>query len=223
MRNFKIISLLLLVMPVVGNAYGAYYHPYGKYESSYNTQQYQKNNKSDLNIRFFVGLNTALVSYDKTEIKYKTAGVSEEQTTTKINYDIFDKAGFVFGIDSDYGFRLSLGAQHYNADTKFVDGSNSDASVLALGAMLDIPFVKKEITSPFLRLGANYISVDQNDVKIHFPAYYVGLGVTHNFTKNIFGTLVATYAFMAKTDVAKVDATYQENALTVSMGLGYRF
>ena len=89
--------LALCAMPIVADAYGAYYNPYGEYDTSYNTQQ--KNNKLNLGIRFFVGLNTALISYDKTEITYKTAHVSEEQTTTKINYDTFDKAGFVFGVD----------------------------------------------------------------------------------------------------------------------------
>ena len=220
-RIISILSLALCSAPIVADAYGAYYNPYGEYDTSYNTQQ--KNNKLNLGIRFFVGLNTALISYDKTEITYKTAHVSEEQTTTKINYDIFDKAGFVFGVDSSYGFRLSLGAQHYNTETKFVDGSDDEASILALGLMVDIPFVKKETTSPFIRFGINYISVDQNDVKIQFPAYYVGLGVTHNFTKDIFGILTATYAFMSEADISDIKATYKENAFTIGMGLGYRF
>lgn len=222
MKNRIIPILALCAMPIVADAYGAYYNPYGEYKSSYNTQQYQKDNKLNLNLRFFVGLNTAIVSYDHTEIKHERAGFSEEYTTTKINSDVFDKAGFVFGLDSDYGFRLSLSVQHYDTETKVGD-TDSETSTLALGAALDIPFVKKEITIPFLRLGISYISINQNDAKIQFPAYYFGFGITHNFTKNMYGILTATYGFMSDADISELNATYNESALTIGMGLGYRF
>lgn len=239
MKNTYIkIALLLCGLPMVAfanNNESYYNNSYNNYETSYSPQNYYQNDDrysrkessrsgyEIQDVRFFVGLNTSLISYDQTEITYNNADVSEKQTSTKVNYDIFDKAGFVFGIDSDNGFRLSLGAQHYNTETKFVDGSDDEASVLALGLMLDIPFVKKEITSPFFSLGINYIEVDQNDINIKFPAYYVGLGVTHNFTKDMFGMLRATYAFMAKADISEINASYKENAVGVSMGIGYRF
>ena len=246
MKNINIkIALLLCGLPMVAfaNNNGPYNNYYNDYESAYSPQEYyqknygysrqknygysrQESSRSGYkiqDIRFFVCLNTSLINYDQTEITYNNAHVSEKQTSTKVNYDVFDKAGFVFGIDSDNGFRLSLGAQHYNTETKFVDGSDDEASVLALGLMLDIPFVKKETTSPFFSLGVNYIEVDQNDINIKFPAYYVGLGVTHNFTKDMFGMLRATYAFMAKADISEVNASYKENAISIGMGIGYRF
>ena len=236
-RNLKIVSLLLYGIPVVtfANTDNAYFNSYDIYGPSYNTQMYYQNdyryqntesNRSGYkirNIRFFMGLNTSLINYDQTEITYNNASVSEKQTTTKINYDIFDKVGFVFGVDSDNGFRLSLGAQHYNTDTQFIDSSKDEASILALGVMLDIPFVKKETTSPFFSLGINYINIDQNNIDIKFPAYYIGLGITRNFTKDIFGILRATYAFMSKVDIPELDASYKENAFSLGMGIGYRF
>lgn len=232
-ERVKVAFLLLLCLPITALAnsnddYNDNYNneEYNQYETTHYTPQYSPNDGQDYktsDVRFFVGLSTALVGYDQVKISYNKANVSEKQTSTKVNYDIFDKSGLTFGVDSDNGFRLSLSVQHYNTDIKFADGSDDEASLLSFGAALNVPFVKKDITSPFLSLGISYISIDQGDININFPAYYVGLGITHNFTQDIFGTLSATYGFMSKTDISDLNISYEENVFVMGMGIGYRF
>lgn len=231
-KQVRVAFLLLLCMPIAALANStnenndSYNNEYDQYETTYSTPHYDQNDGQDYkasDVRFFMGLSTSLISYDQVKVSYNKMHVSEKQTSTKVNYDIFDKSGLTFGVDSDNGFRLSLSVQHYNTDIKFADGSDDEASLLSFGAALNVPFVKKDITSPFLSLGISYISIDQGDTDINFPAYYVGLGITHNFTQEIFGTLSATYGFMSKTDISDLNISYEENVFVMGIGIGYRF
>ncbi len=227
--NIRILSSLLCGVPVV--AFAGQYDTYNKYDSYYNTQRYTKDNSSETtrsavvpkNIRFFIGLNTSLISYEQVKISYKHADVEEKQSHTYINYKPFDNASFSFGLDSDNGFRFSIGITHCDTNTKFIDGSESDSTISAFGASVNIPFVKKEVTSPFVSLGISYITVKQGDLDVKFPAYYAGLGITHNFSNNIFGVLTAQYGFMSKAEISKIDAEYMDSGIFVNLGLGYRF
>ncbi len=221
MKRTKAIALLFCTMPMTAFA-NQYNNIYGSYEQNYPTSNYNPGYKIQ-DVRFFIGLNTTLLRYDQVKVSYDDAHVSEKETTTEINYKVFDNSSFTFGIDSDNGFRLSLGFVHYNHDMKIMGVSDNEASEFVLGAALDIPFVKKEITSPFLRFGVEYISIDQNNIDIKTPAVSAGLGLTHNFSQDIFGVLATTYTFMIKADISELNASYKENQFAINMGIGYRF
>ena len=174
-------------------------------------------------IRFFVGLNTPLVAYTSTEIT--STGYEAENYNTKINYNIFENASFVFGIDTDNGFRLSFLARHNNTEININD-SKTETTNTNLGLALDIPFTKKEITSPFIRLCIEHVKYSDDSMKLNGFGYGAGLGITHNFTNNLFGTLSANYEF-AQPDIDISGTTlsykYKENQFSLTIGLGYRF
>ena len=250
--NIKILALLCGAL-VVTNVHGAYYNPNNEYDSYYDNQRYSDNDYTPHNyaskktrspivpndIRFFVSLETTLMSYMqiKESQHFTNFDVESQTKDTSINYKPFEYANFSFGIESDNGFRFGLKVVHYNTETKtkvntydFVQNSVTDTTSTGFAASLDIPFVKLETTIPFLRFGVGYIIVeyDDSDIKSKMTPFYFdfGLGITHNFSKNIFGILIGQYSFMPKTDVSgasNVSQYHTQNTFSINLGLGYRF
>lgn len=252
MKNAKIKILALLCGAlVVTNVHGAYYNPNNEYDSYYDNQRYSNDDYTPHNyaskktrspivpndIGFFVALETTLMSY--TQIKenqhFTNFDFDLEWKTkdTSINYKPFENANFSFGIESDNGFKFALKIVHYSTESKNITSmghvSVTDTTSTGFAGLLDIPFVKLETTIPFLRFGVGYIMVETNDSDIKSemnPFYFdVGLGITHNFSKNVFGVLVGQYSFMPKTDASysSVEAYHTQNSFSLNIGLGYRF
>jgi hypothetical protein len=238
--NIKILASLCWALAVT-NVHGAYYNPSNEYDSYYDNQRYSDNdytphnyaskkNRSPIvpnDIGFFVGLETSLISYSQAKGTVQNSDYKEKYTTTSINYKPFDNAYLSFGVDSDNGFRFALNVKHYKVRTKIMDNPEADTTLNVFGGALDIPFVKLESTSPFLRFGAAYMFRHNESIEIKTPAFNVGLGVAHNFSKNVFGILVAQYAVMPKaklgTSMSENAAYYTENGFLLNLGLGYRF
>lgn len=250
--NIKIFASLCWLLAVT-NVHGAYYNSDNEYDSYYDNQRYSnddytprdyasKKTRSPIvpnDIRFFVSLETTLMSYMqiKESQHFTNFDVESQTKDTSINYKPFEYANFSFGIESDNGFRFGLKVVHYNTETKtkvntydFVQNSVTDTTSTGFAASLDIPFVKLETTIPFLRFGVGYIIVeyDDSDIKSKMTPFYFdfGLGITHNFSKNIFGILIGQYSFMPKTDVSgasNVSQYHTQNTFSINLGLGYRF
>lgn len=234
--NTAILSLLLCNISSAGFAdlYGDNYNNNNSYYQSqryeqYNTPTYnhyqseESGYKSDLPVRFFIGLNAPIIEYS--HIKASTQGYSEEHTNTKINNAILENTGLTLGLDTENGFRVSLLVAHKNTEDT-VNNTETEQSQTNIGLALDVPFVKAEKTSPFIRLGIEYTSADNEaqDIKASGFGYFAGLGVTHNFTNNLFGILSATYEF-GKPDVTVSGDkfSYKQDLFGLSIGLGYRF
>ena len=242
MKNAKIKILALLCGAlVVTNAHSAYYNPNNEYDSYYDNQRYSNDDYTPRNytskktrspivpneIGFFVGMGTSLMSYSQAKGTVNNSDYKEKYTTTSINYKPFENAYFSFGVDSDNGFRFAINIKHYKVRTKIMDNPEADTTLNVFGGVLDIPFVKLESTSPFLRFGAGYIFQHNESTEIKTPEFDVGLGVAHNFSKNVFGILLACYYVQPRSKVdmsmVKNDAYRTENGFFLNLGLGYRF
>lgn len=228
--SFGLISSMCLA-EAYGNGYdeyNSYYRTseYGQYVPnirSYNTTKQHTN--TELPVHFFVGLGVPLLKYSKISASATEHDYKEEHTETKINNNIFENINLNLGVDTDSGFRVSFAFSHNNKEDK-INNTNTEISQTNIGLALDIPFVKKEKTSPFIRLGIEHIASDNDELEMKASGfgYFAGLGVAHNFSKNIFGILSATYAFgKPDVDVSGVDISYKEDCFTINMGLGYRF
>jgi len=174
-------------------------------------------------VRFFIGLNAPLIQYQN--IKASANSYEETDSVTKINNKIFENTALVFGADTDSDFRLSFLISHNSNETKIANISTKTKQT-NLGLVLDIPFLKEAETKPFARLGLEYLNFEQTDIDMSGSGigYILGLGITHNFTNDIFGVISASYAFgKPDVDVSDVELSYKENTFGLSVGLGYRF
>ena len=253
--NIKILVLVCGAL-VVTNVHGAYYNPNNEYDSYYDNQRYSNDDYTPRNyaskktrspivpndVRFFVGLETTLMSYihvkenQRLRTDYFTQDINDESSDTSINYNPFANAIFSFGLESDNGYRFALKIMHDSAESKSTgDDSQTETTITGFMGSLDIPFVKLETTSPFLRFGVGYIIEESDDNGLNFDLngfmFDIGLGVTHNFSKNIFGVLVGHYNFVPKAKMStspedggyRVDGHMTENGFLLNLGLGYRF
>lgn len=219
--NIKIISPLLCCIPMTGFAETDYLPvPYEEWEVLDDTYA----DKQD--VHFFVGLASPLISYTNVKVSDKVSHLTEKQTETKINYNLFDKMGINFGIQSESGFRLTFAIQHYNTEIKFIDGSDAKSSYSEFGASVAIPLITKVATQPFLTLGLSFVmqdNVNNTGIDMDNPVFAFGLGIAHNFSDHVFGTLTGNYQFMPRQDISDLDVSYSGNALHIGVGLGYKF
>lgn len=223
--KISILPILACIIPSIGIANE--YETEPKYEYTENSDI---QNTAPKSMRFFIGLNTPLLTYTNAKLTCtdeKVTSIEYEETDNdiKVNYNVFENASFVFGLDIDNDFRLSFLVRHNNNKININD-SKTKTTNTNLGLALDIPFTKEEITSPFIRLGMEHIRHSYDSMEIKGFGYIVGLGVTHNFTNNLFGTLSANYEF-AQPDIDISGTTlsykYKENQFSLTIGLGYRF
>lgn len=219
--NIKIISSLLCCIPVTGFAETDYIPvPYEEWEvldDAYADQQ---------DVHFFVGLESSLISHTNVKVSDNVFHLTEKQSETKINYNLFDNMGMDFGIQTESGFRVTLRIQHYNIDKKFIDSSSAESSYTQFGASVAIPLMKKIAVQPFLYLGLDYVmqdNVNNTGIDMDSPVFSFGLGIAHNFSDHVFGTLTGNYRFMPRQDVSDLDVSYSGNALHIGVGLGYKF
>ena len=186
--------------------------------------EYKYDYNYEKSVRFFVGLNAPLIQHQNTKISAK----GYEETTyyvTKINNKIFENTALVFGVDTDFGLRISFLISH-NSDETEVANVSTKTKQTNLGFALDIPFAPKRETIPFLRLGVEHTNFEQTDIDMSGSGmgYILGLGVSHNFSKDIFGVLSFSYESASpETKVSGIDLTTKTNAFVIGLGVGYRF
>ena len=80
------------------------------------------------NTKFFVSLQTSLLSYDKYELTLDDYNIQSSTETFKFNNDIFDLRSFAFGLEIGDKFRIFLGASH-SSESEESSGSDSEISI----------------------------------------------------------------------------------------------
>jgi opacity protein-like surface antigen len=234
--NFsKVMVLPLLMSGVVSVASaGSYINNYGEYSKtheqvrpvvvSHSDSVSKRSGYDDMSVRFFMGLDAALFQYDN--VRASADGYRERDYDIKINHKILENTGLSFGADINDGYKVYLLLNHYNNKVK-VNGDSTNASQTNLGLALDIPVLKQESITPFIRVGLEYTWVDvkdSNHMKGHGLGYMAGVGLSHNFTDNIYGNVYLTYEFAhPDVKVSGTDLSYKQDALVLGLGLGYRF
>lgn len=236
MKFSKIMVLPLLVCGVASTASaGSYINNYGEYNNknhdqgrsvivSHGDNVSKRSGYDDMSVRFFVGLDASLFQYDN--IRATADGYRERDYDIKINHKILENTGLLFGTDINDGYKVYLLLNHHNNKVK-VNGNSTNSAQTNLGLALDIPVLKQEYITPFIRVGLEYMWADVKDtnhMKGHGLGYMAGVGISHNFTDNIFGNLSLTYEFAhPDVKVSGTDLSYKQDALVLGLGLGYRF
>ena len=235
--NFsKVMVLPLLMSGVVSVASaGSYINNYGEYSKtheqvrpvvvSHSDSVSKRSGYDDMSVRFFMGLDAALFQYDN--VRASADGYRERDYNIKINHKILENTGLSFGADINDGYKVYLLLNHYNNKVKVNGDSTNASSQTNLGLALDIPVLKQESITPFIRVGLEYTWVDvkdSNHMKGHGLGYMAGVGLSHNFTDNIYGNVYLTYEFAhPDVKVSGTDLSYKQDALVLGLGLGYRF
>ncbi len=242
--NLTILSLLLCVISSLAYANSDENNENDYTQSTEEQQSYPVSPENNISlkhdeqipVRFFVGLNIPVIKHQRVSVtgKYQNAyftGISstEKNKTTYINYDLFANTKLDFGLSIDNDFDIHVLFSHNNEQNKTAD-TNIELSQTNFALVLDIPFTqKKQPTHPFVRLGFEHgnIDSDTSGIKADAMGFLVGMGINHNFTHNIFGTIVGMYEFSNPNqdlkNVPNIDISSKVNIFGITIGLGYRF
>ena len=179
--------------------------------------------KTEMNVDFFIGMETALFSY--TTSKISVDDFSIEETELNFNNNILNNISLLFGFDIGNSLRLGFNAIHHSTDTDaggFGD-SDTDYSIGAYGLTLDTFLNKNKFVSPFFRLGIGYLNVEEGTTEFSSAMFNLGAGVNFNISEHFFSYAVLEYAFLPKTEIDDTDVEIKASSLGMSLGLGYKF
>ena len=232
------LTLLLSGLPMAvsaktENVYNIYntYNEYNKFNqpddlqnevpNEPNVEQSPEINKNK-NPRFFISLGAPLIQHTNFKIVDKETNTCATVSRTALNSDVFNDTSFTIGFDKN-DFRFALHIVYNNAEASAYS-DNVEGKETVLGVSLDAPVIKQMSTFPFVRLRMGYTSAkvevnNQND-DINGSFFGMGLGIAHNFTQDVFGTMTAMY-HIARMNNSDIDI--RADGFSVLLDLGYKF
>ena len=178
------------------------------------SSEYKEENSSS----FFVGMETGLISYNTVKLTNDKTDDYVKTHTLNLNKDILDGLSVLFGFNLGDSSRATFKFIQTNIETE-----TSDAGVARYALHFDLPIIQYKNIAPFVRLGAGYISAEEDSKDLSAITFALGLGVNYNVTKNVFVYGLFNYDFMPETEIGDTDIDYKESMFSLIMGLGYKF
>ena len=172
----------------------------------------------DTEVKFFIGLETPLISYSKARISNDNQGISIKNTESNLNEDIFDGLSLNFGLNFGNSSRVAFLISQNSKEI-----ANVDTSFSACSLRFDIGLNTDTKVTPFVRFGLGYVSLEDETDELSALSIIFGFGGNYSFSENAFGYVALNYSFLPDADTGHSDLTYKEQNLFFTFGLGYKF
>lgn len=180
-------------------------------------------------VDFFIGLELPLLSCVSSTVSAESYSgnsidYSIENTDISINNAVLDNKSLLFGFSLNDYARIVFDVAHYSTETDYgIGGDNLESHMGVYGAMVDAIISKEFLVSPFVRVGVDYLTVEEEDSDFSALVFGLGFGVNYKMTENVFSYALLEYNFLPETDIDDTDTNIEAHSVSLSLGLGYRF